>query len=51
MDSNREQIASRAVAPVLSRLRYDGKEFDDKVDWMEVAKNSVANPQVADVAK
>jgi len=51
MDSNREQIASRAVAPVLSRLRYDGKEFDDKVDWMEVAKKSVANPQVVDVAK
>ncbi len=38
MDTNREQIATRAMAPVLTRLRYDGESFDDTVDWMEVAK-------------
>jgi dethiobiotin synthetase len=38
MESNREQIASRSVAPVLSRLRYDSDSFDDDIDWMEVAK-------------
>jgi dethiobiotin synthetase len=39
MDSNREQIACRALAPVLSRLRYNASDFDDAVDWMEVAQN------------
>lgn len=38
MDSNREQVASRAMSPVLTRLRYDGEAFDDTVDWMAVAK-------------
>lgn len=40
METNREQIASRAMAPVLTRLRYEGKQFDDKVDWMAVAQRS-----------
>lgn len=48
MDSNREQIASRAIVPVLSRLRYDGEKFDDVVDWMEVARNPNAQPEPAD---
>lgn len=39
MDSNREQIASRAMVPVLSRLRYEGEKFDDEVDWMKVARS------------
>jgi dethiobiotin synthetase len=38
MESNREQIESRAIAPVISRLRYEGESFDDDVDWMEIAK-------------
>ena len=38
MDSNREQISSRSIAPVLSRLRYEGEAFDDEVDWFEIAK-------------
>jgi dethiobiotin synthetase len=38
MESNREQIESRAMAPVISRLRYEGEAFDDDVDWMEIAK-------------
>lgn len=37
-DSNREQIAMRSVPPVLTRLRYDSEQFDDEVDWMELAK-------------
>jgi dethiobiotin synthetase len=38
MDSNREQIASRSIAPVLTRLRYEGETFDDDIDWMSIAK-------------
>jgi dethiobiotin synthetase len=38
MESNREQIATRAMAPVLTRLRYEGHEFDERVDWMAVAQ-------------
>lgn len=43
MDSNREEIARRSMAPVLSRLRYQGQEFDESVDWMELAQ-SIAEP-------
>ena len=49
MDSNREQIASRAMVPVISRLRYEGEKFDDPVDWMEVAKNP-ANQTASDAS-
>ncbi len=38
METNREQIASRAVPPVITRLRYDAKNFDDEIDWMQVAR-------------
>ena len=41
IDTNRREIASRAIAPVLTRLRYEGESFDDQVDWMELAKNPV----------
>lgn len=46
MESNREQIASRSVAPVLTRLRYEAEAFDDEIDWFEVAKTvkAVAEP-------
>ena len=37
VDSNREQIASRAMAPVLTRLRFEAEQFDDKVDWAALA--------------
>ena len=51
MESNREQIASRAHAPVLSRLRYEGEKFDDEIDWMEIARNpATQNSKAADVA-
>ncbi|MEL7499301.1 MAG: dethiobiotin synthase [Planctomycetota bacterium] len=40
MDSNREEIARRAQAPVLSRLRYGAEAFDDQVDWLAVAEAS-----------
>lgn len=38
METNREQIASRAVAPVLTRLRYEGEAFDEQIDWAELAR-------------
>jgi len=38
METNREQIASRSVAPVITRLRYKATGFDDHVDWFELAK-------------
>ena len=41
IDSNRAQIASRALAPVLTRLRHEGEEFDDQVDWMAAASMPV----------
>ncbi|MFK7769045.1 MAG: dethiobiotin synthase [Mariniblastus sp.] len=47
METNREQVASRSMAPVLTRLRYDGEAFDDSVDWFEIAKkehDQQANP-------
>jgi dethiobiotin synthetase len=37
METNREQIASRAVPPVITRLRYDAQSFDDEIDWMQIA--------------
>jgi dethiobiotin synthetase len=42
MESNREEISSRAMAPVLTRLRYEGKSFDESVDWMAIAKQTQA---------
>ncbi len=41
METNREQISSRSVAPVLTRLRYEGDEFDEQVDWMMVAQQTL----------
>ncbi len=38
MESNRGQIASRSLSPVISRLRFNGDTFDDDVDWFEMAK-------------
>ena len=37
VDSNQQEIASRSLAPVLSRLRYNAVEFEDKIDWMALA--------------
>lgn len=42
MESNREQISSRALVPVISRLHYNADQFDDAVDWMEIAKTPKA---------
>lgn len=41
METNREQISSRSVSPVLTRLRYEGDEFDEEVDWMMVAQQTL----------
>lgn len=41
IDSNQEAIASRSVAPILSRVRYEATEFDNTVDWMALAKAGV----------
>lgn len=38
MSTNQAEIARRAVAPVLTRLRYEGESFDEAVDWMALAK-------------
>jgi dethiobiotin synthetase len=38
MESNREQIASRSLAPVISRMRYNSDAFDDEIDWLEIAR-------------
>ena len=47
-ESNREQIAARAMAPVLTRLRYEGEQFDERVDWLAVAQQksvpAIPNP-------
>ena len=40
MESNREEIAKRSARPVLTRLRYEQEEFDDKIDWMQLIKDS-----------
>lgn len=40
METNREQIASRAMAPVITRLRYEGLAFDERIDWMALAQQS-----------
>ena len=38
MESNREQIQTRSLVSVLSRLRYNAQNFDDSIDWMEIAR-------------
>lgn len=37
-ETNQNQISTRAQAPVLTRLRYEGESFDEKIDWMAVAQ-------------
>ena len=39
IESNREQIANRAKAPVLTRVGYEATEFEDSIDWMALAKS------------
>ena len=41
METNREQISNRSVSPVLTRLRYEGDEFDEEIDWMMVAQQTL----------
>ena len=41
METNREQISNRSVSPVLTRLRYEGDEFDELIDWMMVAQQTL----------
>lgn len=45
METNREQISNRSVSPVLTRLRYEGDEFDEQIDWMMVAQQTLNVPQ------
>ena len=42
VDSNQHEIASRSTAPVLSRLRYNAKEFENEIDWMALATETKA---------
>lgn len=46
METNREQIASRSVAPVITRLRYRATGFDEQVDWLEIAKTPKAKIEI-----
>lgn len=46
MESNQEQIASRAMSPVLTRLKYEATEFEEKIDWFELAKQAQGNQQL-----
>ena len=39
--SNYEQIASRSMVPVLTRVRHDADSCDNEVDWMAIAKGSL----------
>lgn len=39
--SNFEQIASRSMVPVLTRVRHDAENCDNEVDWMAIAKREV----------
>lgn len=41
METNREQISNRSISPVLTRLRYEGDEFDEEIDWMMVAQQTL----------
>ena len=38
--SNFEQIASRSMVPVLTRVRHDADTCDNEVDWMAIAKKT-----------
>jgi dethiobiotin synthetase len=40
-DSNFEQIASRSIAPILTRVRHDSNECETEVDWMAIARKEV----------
>ncbi len=46
MESNRDQIQARSLVPVLSRLRYKAQDFDDTIDWMEIARTTQAPVEV-----
>ncbi len=41
IESNRAEIASRAMAPVLTRVTYEATEFEDEIDWMDLATVNV----------
>ncbi|QEG24604.1 dethiobiotin synthase [Mariniblastus fucicola] len=43
-DSNFDQIASRSIAPVLTRVRYDAESCETEVDWMAIARREVVQP-------
>ncbi len=40
--SNYEEIAKRSQAPVLTRVRYGSAEFEDDIDWYNLAKSTVS---------
>ncbi len=40
VESNQQEIASRSIAPVLSRLRFNAQEFEEDIDWMSLAEGS-----------
>lgn len=36
-DSNLEEVVTRVEGPLFSRLRYQGKQLDDPIDWYDLA--------------
>ena len=36
-DSNLEQVVTRVEGPLFSRLRHQGTQLDDPIDWYELA--------------
>lgn len=39
IERNREEIAMRSLAPVLSRVAYQANGFEEKIDWMALAQS------------
>ncbi len=48
IERNREEIASRAQAPVLSRVAYQATEFEEKIDWMALARSAAKPVEVSE---
>ena len=36
-ETNRNEIASRAIPPILGRVAYEAEQFDEEIDWFDLA--------------
>ncbi len=43
IETNRSEISARALAPVLTRVRYEAEDFDESIDWFELASQDFAS--------